>query len=168
MPGRDPKSEITSSVVFGIVWTALFNVINFFPKYNGILSVLKSTRPDTENYYQWWSYVAMNANGEFMPPFMDLIHMTMNGLLGYAIYRIFRAFYEMGYFRRFTNSIYVMKRLDEKTPILKRCWTVALIGIGAALFTALLLTGIEYLIYISCTPEEFMLPKGAVYTYPTF
>ena len=168
LPGRDPKSDLTSSVIFGVLWVVIINVVKFYPKFEGILKVLYNTDPRTENYYQYWSDVAKCDGGNYMPPFGTLIAFSMTGAVIYIVYRIIKAIYDMGYFRRYTNSIYVIKRLDEPAPVFKRCWTVALVGIGAALISVLIMCGIDYLVYTIFTPEEFMLPEGAVPVYRTY
>ena len=55
-----------------------------------------------------------------------------------------------------------MKRLDEKSPIAKRCWSRAIAGIGACIIAAAVMTLIDFLVYRIITPGDYLIPGGAL------
>ena len=142
LPGRDPGDAIGTAVLFAVIWVLLTDLPLFYGRYYVRLKIL-----DTESF-------GLDGIGDFS----DITRGTLFGVVIYSLYRIIKACYDMGYFTRVTKSVYVMRRLDEKAPIVRRTWTIALIGIAAALAAALIMFVINYLIYRYYTPEA-MLPS---------
>ena len=160
LPGRDPRDDFWASIAFGVIWAAIADFVFFFDTYLGSLNAVKYLMTGKGyNEDAFFDFELLRPIGDryYMPEFHILIRGTLSGLLLYAIYRVLKAIYDMGYFKRFTNSIFVMKRLGEKAPIIKRSWTMALVGIGAALIATVILIGINYLVYIGYTPKEYLM-----------
>ena len=160
LPGRNPKSDFMSSMVFGVVWAVIADLAIFFDRYFGSLNAVKylmTGKGYDVNTFLNFELIRTIGDKYYMPEFSILFQGASSGLIAYGIYRVLRASYDMGYFRRYTNSAFVMKRLGEKAPILKRSWSLALAGIGAALMATLILMGINYLFYIVYTPGEYLL-----------
>ena len=135
LPGKDPSGEIGSAIAFAVIWVLVTDIPGFFMK-----------------HHNWVQFI-----GGTMVDFAIIMRGALFGAVIYSFYRICKAIYDMGYFRRVTKSIFVMKRLDESAPIAKRTWTKALIGILAAFIAALIMFGINLLYYKYCTPAN-MLP----------
>ena len=135
LPGKKPTEEIRGAIVFGVVWVLVTDIPGFFADYSDRMKYIGHV-------------------GDFA----DITRGALFGVIIYSFYRICRAIYDMGYFRRITKSIYVMRRLDERAPVMKRAWTRALVGIAAAFAAALIMFIINYLIYRYGTPEA-MLPE---------
>ena len=160
LPGRDPKSDFMSSMTFGVIWAVIADLAFFFDKYFGSLNAVKylmTGKGYDVNTFLNFELPRIIGDKYYMPEFRILFQGTFSGLIAYAIYRVLRACYDMGYFKRFTNSAFVMKRLGENAPILKRSWSLALAGVGAALIATLILMGIDYLFYRVYTPDEYLL-----------
>ena len=135
LPGKKPSEEIGSAIAFAIVWVLVTDIPGFFMEHSN-----------------WVRYI-----GGTIDDFANMTRGALFGVVIYSVYRILKAIYDMGYFKRITKSVYVMRRLDENAPIAKRAWTKALIGILAAFIAALIMFGIDLLYYKYYTPAN-MLP----------
>lgn len=162
LPGRDPKDEFTASIICGAIWAAVTDIPIFFMRYFGVMNAVKMMRSGRgDEYSPYMEMVCYPPTGPVeMPGLSTLTYMCLWGIHIYVIYRVIKAIYDMFYFTRGTKSAYVMARLDERWPIVRRCWTKAIAGIIAALIAGLILYLINYLVYIGCTPGEYV-PKTA-------
>ena len=151
LPGRDPKDTFQASVISAIIWTVFSDITTFFVKYINIRGALLNYGSEDYNNYLWY---LREVNGKLMmPEFSTLMRFAFWGADLYITYRIIRAFMDMTYFTKDTKNIYLIRRLGERAPVFKRCWTRALIGIGTALICCLILWGVNYLTYICFTPK---------------
>ena len=153
LPGRDPKEEFQASVIFGIIWAAVGNVLKFFViYYESFMACSKKMAEWNLNLSDWAMMYVMDGQ---MPPLQLMTNLSLWGVHVYVIYRVLKAIYDTFYFTRDSKSVYLVKRLDEAMPVARRCWTKALAGIAAALLTGLILFGLNWLIYTCLTPAEF-------------
>lgn len=162
LPEKDPKEIFQSSIVFGICWAIIPNIINFYTKYVDTLRSVKYFRTGRGATEQFLSedivhMLQFDKELTYMPSFGSLLFGAYSGVIIYVIYRIVRAITDRSYFVRDSKSIYVMERLDEKMPIAKRCWSRAIAGIGACLAAALVMTLIDFLVYRFVTPSDYLM-----------
>ena len=139
LPGKKPSEEIGSAIAFGAVWVLVTDIPGFFMDYMQRLEFMQMAESSIMNF-----------------DFANIMKGALFGAIIYSFYRICKAIYDMGYFKRITKSIYVMRRLDESVPIAKRAWTKALIGIAATFLAAVIMFAINYLIYRYGTPEAYL------------
>lgn len=94
----------------------------------------------------------------YMP---DMIYFLGNSLHGFgltAILMIFVAIYHYLYHFHGSKSIYLMKRLPQKTELFKRCVTLPLLGALCCLISAFLLLLLYYGFYMFATPKQYLAP----------
>lgn len=91
-----------------------------------------------------------------MLPFWDIAKDSYYGFLIIALGLIWLAWYHYRYHYQKSKSIYLMKRLPAKNELRKRCLALPVAGAIVAAVTALLLTAIYYISYITMTPEAFL------------
>lgn len=162
LPGKDPEEVFQSSVVWGICWAIIPHMISFYTKYVDAWKTVRYFRTGkgaTENFLSEDIVHMLRYYEElgYMPSFGTLLTGAYFGVLIYAVYRLIRASMDRSYFFRDSKSIYVMKRLDEKSPIAKRCWSRAIAGIGACIIAAAAMTLIDFLVYRFVTPANYLL-----------
>ena len=58
------------------------------------------------------------------------------------------------HYRRGSMSIYLMRRLPDRSLLHRQCWTLPLLGLAAAVLIGLLLLGLCFLIYRYATPAQ--------------
>ena len=151
LPGKDPKDAFQATIICAIIWTVFSDITVFIVKYFNIRGALLSN--GSEDYYNYLWYLKEVDGKLMMPEFSTLMPFAFWGAELYIAYRIIRAFMDMTYFTRDTKNIYVIRRLGERAPVFKRCWTRALVGIGVTILCCLILWGVDYLIYICFTPR---------------
>ena len=142
-------------------------MISFYTKYVDAWKTVRYFRTGqghTENFLSENVVHMLQYYKEFsyMPSFGTLLVGAYTGVIIYVIYRLIRASMDRLYFIRDSKSIYVMKRLDEKSPIAKRCWSRAIAGIGACIIAAAVMTLIDFLVYRIITPGDYLIPGGAL------
>lgn len=167
LPGKAPEEVFQSSVVWGICWAIIPHMISFYTKYVDAWKTVKYFRTGkgaTENFLSEDIVHMLRYYEElgYMPSFGTLLAGAYSGVIIYAVYRLIRAYLDQSYFVRDSKSIYVMKRLDEKSPIAKRCWSRAIAGIGACIIAAAVMTLIDFLVYRIITPGDYLIPGGAL------
>ncbi|MBQ5441666.1 MAG: hypothetical protein IIU36_05315 [Firmicutes bacterium] len=170
LPGHDAEKEYRNAIVFGIFWVLSIGIPSFFSRYISNLNALDCLRNGKHyaNSLMQFSHVLHAEGGDYMPFFSMLMSGTLIGVSIYTCYRIICAFLDMTYFTRGTKSVYLMKRINERMPIIQRCWGRALAGITAAIATALVLTLVCYTAYRVFTPTEWILNKELTFDWDYF
>lgn len=93
-----------------------------------------------------------------MPSFGQVIRGSFFWILPLLVYALAYALGNYVSFFRESRSIYVMKRLPDRTETFRRCTAIPLFGIGLAGLGALLLLSIFCLLYRHLPPEGRALP----------
>ena len=136
------RSHETRALWIGLPLSALFAAGVFFPALHYAVEML---------------YVERNGErvpieGASLPPFAALTqywHLCFAALcllfLGFAALRL-------AYFRMGGRSDYLMRRLPEKTPILRRAVPVPLLYIAVTLAVAAIVYAAFYAIYLAARP----------------
>lgn len=94
-----------------------------------------------------------------MTEFSDLMQGLFFGFILLAVCLLGLLLWHYMTYRQGSMSIYLMRRLPDRTLIHRQCWTVPLLGLFLCAATALLLLGCCCLIYRYRTPEV-CLPAG--------
>lgn len=94
-----------------------------------------------------------------MTEFSDLMQGLFFGFVLLAVCLLGLLLWHYMTYRQGSMSIYLMRRLPDRTLIHRQCWTVPLLGLFLCAVTALLLLGCCHLIYLYRTPEV-CLPAG--------
>ena len=58
------------------------------------------------------------------------------------------------HYYRGSKSIYLMRRLPDRTLLHRQCWTLPLLALGLTLLVLVLLPALYYLIYRYATPAQ--------------
>lgn len=152
LPGKDPKEVFRTATVSALIWVVFSNITGFFTRFCQAVNVVQSQ--NEEDIFIDIFGIIKNVDGQLvMPGFMELSTLSFWGVGIYCVYRIIRATMDMTYFTKETKSIYLIKRLGERAPVFKRCWTRAIWGIVVARIFSWIMFGIDYLVYISFTPK---------------
>lgn len=92
--------------------------------------------------------------GAVIAPLNEVLGTHMLGFAAVALSMAGVAVYHYIYHRQGSKSIYLMKRLPDRMELHRRCLSLPLIGMAAAIVTGLLFFGIYAAIYFLVTPEE--------------
>lgn len=98
-------------------------------------------------------------HGYYMDGFWDIADFWFVGFLVVTVAMIAMVIYNYSYFRNGSQSIYVMKRLPEKSELHIRCLTLPLITITGCIVAALILLALYYLFYMLVTPDTAICPN---------
>ena len=93
-----------------------------------------------------------------MPDFIQLLEHSLIGFPIAALCAAALTFYHYLYHYQGSKSIYLMRRLPDRTELLRRCLTLPLIAAAAALAAATLLLILYFGIYMFVTPESCLAP----------
>ena len=89
-----------------------------------------------------------------MPSFEDLLHHSFAGFAILVICLLVLVVWHYHSFRRGSMSIYLMRRLPNRSLIHRQCWTFPLVGIILTLAIASALYLVFHFIYLNCTPVQ--------------
>lgn len=135
--------------LLGLIGSSIYSIASFLFYYDyclgGLYADAKRTRllsPDTP-------YV-------FMPSFYEIADASLWGFIILITAMVYLIYYHYHYHFQGSKSIYLMQRLPEKNALLKRCVTLPILVIVITILTALLLWGIYYRVYMTCTPAQFL------------
>ena len=92
--------------------------------------------------------------GAMIEPFSVLLDHVMDPLILLLLCLPFWVVLHYLYFRQGSMSIYLMRRLPDRTLLHRQCWTLPVLGLMLVLLAGLLLLGIYYLIYRYATPAQ--------------
>ena len=144
--GLSPSTEFTAFIVSYIV-AVLYSMGDFFLYFDYCLGSLYADNSRT---------VLLSDPYVDMMPFGTIIENGYRGFEIIALGLLFLVWYHYRYHHQKSKSIYLMQRLPAKNALKKRCWSVPVAGILILVVTALILTGIYYMYYITMTPPEFL------------
>ncbi len=104
-------------------------------------------------YLDAWDNSVLNTGAE-MEPFWDL---AGGSLLGFRLVFLASGLLAWHYYRYHgtgSKSIYLMKRLSDPWELHRRCWSIPLMGMAAAIGAAAVTVGLYALFYARVTPPE--------------
>lgn len=146
--GLSPSTEFSAFAAASVV-NLLYSMISFFWYFDYCLGGLYIDDKRTILHSPNEPYVDML-------PFWDIAKDSYYGFLIISLALIWLAWYHYRYHYQKSKSIYLMKRLPAKNELRKRCLALPVAGAVIAAVTALLLTAIYYISYITMTPEAFL------------
>ena len=141
-PGIELKQEYTVFII-GNICSAIINIFAFLITYSRQRNELFAYVGDKR----------MLIDGAVMTPFNNIINFNYALFVFVALFMIVYAFYHYAYFRQGSMSIYLMKRLPDKTEIHKRAWTVPLLLVFGTVAIAIATIIVCYIIYFLATPK---------------
>ena len=146
-PGMPLKAE---TAVFGVcmVLSVLWSVFWFLDEYFWDRSSLFSTIGDPGGFYmiRYMTEFRTLVQGRFIG-----FAVTAAIVLGFIVFRY-------AYLYRGSKSVYLIRRLPEKAPVLKRILLIPLAELLLCGIAAFLLLLMHYVIYITATPKECLPP----------
>ncbi len=146
--GMSPSTELLAFTAASIV-NLLYSMIHFFWYFDYCLGGLYKDAKRTILHSPNDPYVDML-------PFWDIAKDGYRGFFVIALTLIWLAWYHYHYHSQKSKSIYLMQRLPSKNELKKRCLTLPITAAIITAATALILTGIYYISYITLTPEAFL------------
>lgn len=111
-----------------------------------------------DRLYRWQGGVRYLLQEERMEDYVVVLDDGLKGFLLVAVAMIALAVYHYAYHFQGSRSIYLMRRLPNRWELWRRCLTVPVTAALAALAAAGVLLGLYYLIYLSITPPECLVP----------
>lgn len=96
--------------------------------------------------------------GAVMAEFKDVLGIAFAGFAVLSIAILGLAAYHYFYHRIGSRSIYLMRRLPDKSELHRRCLALPAGGIVCCACAGFLLLCIYYWIYIAMTPEQCLVP----------
>ena len=90
--------------------------------------------------------------GAVIAPFREIIHGNLLLFLPAAAVMLALVLVHYLSYRRGSMSIYLMKRLPDRSLLHRQCWSLPLLGCLLLALTAAILVGLFYLIYWYATP----------------
>lgn len=146
-PGFNVKREVRL-IITGYVLSILYSMsffIKFFFEYRTLF------RNQYGRYTGYPSGVMPSCahllEGVFMLFWVLIAVMAVLGLVHYL------------YYHTKSKSIYLMKRLSDKSELFRRNWSIPLFTAALSLITVFLLIVIYYLFYMSVAPKNCILPN---------
>ena len=142
--GVDGKREL-KWLLAGLTVAAVYSVYEFCAHYFGALDAL---------YYHGAATRMGLIPGAVMADFSGLM-VGCDGLFSLVcLVMPFLAVYHYMYHYQGAKAIYLMRRLPDGMELHRRCLTIPVAGLTAALALLGLLGIIFYLVYIHCTPAQ--------------
>ncbi len=141
-------SDWNSYMVLVLVALAIANLVRYATRFDQAFSLI----------YKDFQHQIFDPNKK-MELFGDLIPGNMAAFWILLVYCVLWALSIRSYFTRYSNSIYIMKRLESRRELWIRCTAgpLALALMGLAL--CLLMTAIFRLHYNAAVPAECMQPQ---------
>ena len=102
--------------------------------------------------------VATLIPGAQLPDLLQLLDRVLDPLLLLLLFVPFWVLLHYRHYRRGSMSIYLMRRLPDRTLLHRQCWTLPLVGLVLTLGTILVLLLLYALIYILATPAVCLPP----------
>ncbi len=136
------RSHETRTLWIGLPLSALFASGVFFP----------ALRYAVEMLYDERNGERVLIKGASLPPFAALTQYWYLGFAALCLIFLGFAALRLAYFRMGGRSDYLMRRLPEKTPILRRAVPVPLLYIALTLITAAIVYAAFYAIYLAARP----------------
>ena len=96
--------------------------------------------------------------GAVMSGFRDVLGIAFAGFAVLALAMLALAAYHYVYHRIGSRSIYLMRRLPDRSELHRRCLALPAAGIVCCVCAAFLLLCIYYWIYIAMTPAQCLVP----------
>lgn len=94
-----------------------------------------------------------------MPDMGELLGSALAGFLILALCMSATIFFRYAYFWQGSKSIYLMRRLPDKTQLHRRCLVQPLIACGLCLLAAFIMLLLYYGVYMFFTPKECLMPN---------
>ena len=98
--------------------------------------------------------------GAVMTDFPSVLRFALIGFPFVAVCMLAFVIYHYSYFYQNGKSIYLMRRLPNKTELHKRAWTFPLLLAAATLFIAICLLLFYFAFYRIATPNLCLSPYG--------
>lgn len=147
-PGMDLKLE-KRFFIWGMILSVSYSILYFFTNYSNA-------------YYELYIYVSgkaiLNTNAN-MPDFRSLIGLSFIGFAIVAIMMVGFIIYRYSYYNQGSKSMYLMKRLPQKSELHKRALVVPFIAMLLCLLTVFILLMIFYAVYMLATPKACLVPN---------
>lgn len=147
-PGMELKQE-KRIFAWGIILSILYSIFDWSAKYieayNGLF-VYKNGRH------------LLNVNAE-MPYFRALLGRSFMGFAILSVIMLGFIIYHYIYYRQGSKSIYLMKRLPNKSELHIRALAIPVIVVMLCFVTVFILLMIYFAIYMLVTPKACLLPN---------
>lgn len=149
-PGIDLKQEWRVFLI-GNIGSVLISFFAFIANY------LKKR----EELFTYVGAERVRIEGAIMTPFHNLINFYFVGFFFVACFMLGYIIYHYAYYRQDSMSIYLMKRLPNKSELHKRAFTIPCLAVLATFAIALAAILFYFIIYILATPKA-CLPYAAL------
>lgn len=143
-PGMSLQSE-KNVFVFGMCLATLYSlgfVLSYIKAYEDLF--LKSR-------YQW----VLRENA-LMPYYVELVQPVLSGFLVLAICMLLFSIYRYSFFYQGSKSIYMMRRLPQRSELFKMCLCVPCAAAAVCVLAAMVLFFVYFGIYMIFTPVACM------------
>ena len=137
------RSHETRTLWIGLPLSALFASGVFFPALKYAVEMLYDERNGER----------VLIKGASLPPFAALTQYWYLGFAALCLIFLGFAALRLAYFRMGGRSDYLMRRLPEKTPILRRAVPVPLLYIAVTLVAAAIVYAAFYAVYLAAAPK---------------
>ena len=140
-PGLNLRTE-RNAFLFALAAVSLITTGIFFLRYS-------SARDALFRHSGRKPFLIPDAMMEEFPVLLDRVFVP---LLLLMLFTPFWVLLHVLHYRRGSMSIYLMRRLPDRSLLHQQCWTLPLLGLLLTVLTTLLLLGIFTLVYIYATP----------------
>ena len=152
LPPNVPSENCLSGMIAISILSAVISIDLFFSSLHEKLNELYIFSPNGVRHFS----PEVLYHHRKMAPFGEVLGSSLVPMLVLALIALLSAILLYASFYQGSRSIYLMRRLSDKSELRRRVWTVPLLWAGAALLLTVALFWIFYGSYMLKTPSEVL------------